>query len=215
MLVYLDESGDLGWNFSAPYLRGGSSRFLTLAFLFVPEHKKHLPKRVIRRMYRKYGWPTATERKAGQLSHVQKLSFCQSTGSLVKNNPDIEICAITVKKQNVQPHIRTDSNKLYNYMIRVCAADRMARYDDVLFVPDERSIKVKSGNSLGDYLQTEIWFSCNARTRLICQPQASHRHLNLMFVDFLAHCVWARYEFQRPDYVYALKNHFTSHHLFF
>jgi len=37
MHVFLDESGDLGWNFEHPFRMGGSSRFLTLAFLVVDE----------------------------------------------------------------------------------------------------------------------------------------------------------------------------------
>lgn len=33
--VYLDESGDLGWKFDAPYRSGGSSRYLTIAAIAV------------------------------------------------------------------------------------------------------------------------------------------------------------------------------------
>jgi len=58
LLIYLDESGDLGWNFSAPFRNGGSSRFLTIAALCVPTPKKHLPKRVVKKLYQKFGWPT-------------------------------------------------------------------------------------------------------------------------------------------------------------
>jgi hypothetical protein len=32
------------------------------------------------------------------------------------------------KKRNVRAHIRTDSNKLYNYMLRLSLLDRMAEY---------------------------------------------------------------------------------------
>lgn len=37
MNVYFDESGDLGWSFDKPYGAGGSSRYLTIAFLIIPK----------------------------------------------------------------------------------------------------------------------------------------------------------------------------------
>jgi hypothetical protein len=60
LIIYLDESGDLGWNFAAPYLDGGSSRFLTIGALCVPPEKKHLPKRVVRNLYKNFGWNPRT-----------------------------------------------------------------------------------------------------------------------------------------------------------
>lgn len=36
MNVYLDESGDLGWVLDKPYRNGGSSRFMTIAFVACP-----------------------------------------------------------------------------------------------------------------------------------------------------------------------------------
>src|ERR1035441_5537034 len=81
--------------------------------------------------------------------------------------PEIALHAIVVKKENVQAHIRTDSNKLYNYMIRLALLDKMAKHDVVTLVPDPRSIKVQSGNSLHDYLQMQLWFEKKATTKLI------------------------------------------------
>ena len=72
--------------------------------------------------------------------------------SLVDDYPKIKYFAITVKKENVQEHIRKDSNKLYNYMTRLLLLDELCGYDSVRIAPDPRSIKVASGNSMHDYL---------------------------------------------------------------
>ena len=134
-VVYLDESGDLGWKFDAPYRRGGSSRFLTISALCVLADKKHLPKRVVRNLYDKFKWH-------------------DSIGIL----------------------------------------DRMAQFDVVTMVPDPRSIRVKSGNSLHDYLQTELWFEKKAATNLITSPADSATSLAVQFADMLAGTVQARFE---------------------
>ena len=215
MFVYLDESGDLGWSFALPYLTGGSSRYLTLAFLFVPASKRHLPKRIIKRMYQKYGWNPNLERKASSLKPNQKLDFCQKAKALVRTHKDIQLCAITVCKEGVKDHIRSDANKLYNYMIKLCILRRLAKHGSVRFVRDERSIKVQSGNSMEDYIQTELWLGLGVKTELHCSPENSENNLNLLFVDYLANRIWRSYEFGDIEYRRCLRGDIYLSHLFF
>ena len=169
-ILYLDESGDLGWSFDAPHGAGGSSRYLTIGALCVPSEKKHIPKRVIRGLYDQFSWPTKIEKKWSAMTQEERVEFCRAAYSMCEKHPDIHLHAIVVRKENVQDHIRNDSNKLYNYMIRLSLIDRMARYDSVTMVPDPRSIKVKSGNSLHDYLLTELWFTKSVTTALQTTP---------------------------------------------
>ncbi len=130
-VVYLDESGDLGWSLDASYGAGGSSRFLTIATICIPPDKKHLPKRLIRGLYQKFGWPTSVEKKWSRMLPRERSEFARAARVLCEQHPDISLHSITVKKQNVQEHIRHDSNKLYNYMIRLSLVDLLAGYDDV------------------------------------------------------------------------------------
>jgi hypothetical protein len=192
MHVYLDESGDTGWTFSSPYRAGGSSRFLCLAFLFVPNPLRRIPRRVITSLYHKYGW--VGEKKAADATEGQKVEFAQAVNVMLETHKDIAIDCIIAEKENVQPHIRVDGNKLYNYMCKLVICDHLAGVGEFQFIPDKRSIKVKSGNSLADYLQTTLWFECKAKTRIISNPQESHTNYNLQFVDWVSHCVWSHYE---------------------
>ena len=79
-------------------------------------------------------------------------------------------------------------------MIRLALVNYIAKYPAVDFVPDPRTIKVKSQNSLIDYLQIHLWFEMNVQTTITYLPQESHTNLNLQFVDILANIVWRRYE---------------------
>lgn len=192
MQVYLDESGDTGWEFSFPYRHGGSSRFLCLAFLFVPKEHRKKPKKIISNLYAKYGW--VDEKKASTAAPSIKLEFCSELNSLLAAEPSIKVDCIVAKKEKVQPHIRADSNKLYNYMCRLVMPDYVKKVQEVHFFPDKRSIKVESGNSLSDYLQTVLWFECGATTRIINQPVESDKNYNLQVADWVANCVWAHFE---------------------
>lgn len=51
-------------------------------------------------------------------------------------------------------------------MIGISLLDEMKKHQNVVFVPDPRSIKVESDNSLHDYLQTKLWLDMNVMTML-------------------------------------------------
>ena len=216
MIIYLDESGDLGWTFTAPYRFGGSSRHITIASLAVAPDKKHLPKRLIKKLYRKFNWPIGVEKKWSDMTIDERIWFAKSARELRLKYPQhIRYISITVRKENVQQHIRTDANKLYNYMIGLSLLNEMARHATVLFVPDPRSVKVESGNSLHDYLQTQLWFEIQATTILTTQPCDSSANLNIQFADMLSGVVQGHFEDGNSQPWAELRNNISYKTLFF
>jgi len=213
--IYLDESGDLGWKFDAPYRRGGSSRHLTIASLIVPQDKRHIPKRIIQKLYKKHRWDPKTEKKWSEMTRNERIDFANKAKELRDTHPDIKYFAMTVKKENVLNHIRTDGNKLYNYMIGLMLSEEMSHYSKVLFVPDPRSVKVESGNSMSDYLQTKLWFDHNAVTLLETQPQDSAANRNVQFADMLSGVIQGHYEDSNTDPWRVLASAVLSKRLYF
>jgi hypothetical protein len=185
-IIFADESGDLGWTLDQPYRQGGSSRHISVASVCVPPEKRHLPKRVVRNLYKDYGWPTNIERKWVDMPSAARTDFARAAVAMCRNNADISIHAIVVNKHNVEPHIRKDPNKLYNFMVRLSLLDCLCGYEAAIFVPDARSIKVESGKSLHDYLQIELWFTKKVRTVLSTIPMESKKSLGVQFADMLA-----------------------------
>jgi len=192
VIIYVDESGDLGWQFGQPFRAGGSSRYLTVASLVVPSQHRRRCKQVITGLYRKYGWQS--EKKAADATDPQKALFCGLAVDLLNRYPEIKLDIITVRKTNVQPHIRQDSNKLYNYMLGLVIPDYVTQEKAFDLITDERSIKVKSLNSLKDYLQVKLWFDIGFATVVNHHPANSSQNYSLQFVDWVAHCVWSNYE---------------------
>jgi hypothetical protein len=200
-IIYVDESGDLGWSFGAPYRLGGSSRYLTVAVVCVPSSKKHIPKRVIKDLYRRLKWPTGVEKKWKDMGPTERAAFATAALKMCNDHPDIHLHAITVKKERVEEHVRADENKLYNYMIRLCVLDCMATQDEVTLIPDPRSIKVESGRSLHDYLQIELWFTRRVKTKLFTCPLDSKSCKGIQFADMLAGLVQQRFEDRYFDHI--------------
>lgn len=214
-VIYLDESGDLGWKFDAPYRQGGSSRYLTIAALIVPSDKTQHAKRLIRNLYERRKWKPGVEKKWSDMTPAAKLDFAEEVIKLHHVHNDIKYFVITARKENVWQHIRNDPNKLYNYMIKIMLLDEMARYERVTLIPDPRSIKVASGNSLHDYLQTELWMEKKAATVLNTNPQDSIKCLGLQFADMLAGAIREHHEDGHSPYFKVLRPAIRAHYLFF
>lgn len=216
MIIYLDESGDLGWKFDAPYRNGGSSRHLTIASLVVSPQKKHLPKRLIKKLYTKFNWPTQTEKKWSDMTMNERVWFATKANDLLTNHPkNIRYISITVKKENVGSHIRRDANKLYNYMIGLSLLNEMKKHSEIVFIPDPRSIKVESGNSLHDYLQTKLWMELNSETFLETKPCDSATCRNVQFADMLSGVVQGYFEDKKFEPWAKLRTNISYQTLFF
>jgi hypothetical protein len=214
-IFYVDESGDPGWIFNAPYRKGGSSRYMTIGALICPSEKKHLPKRLIRNLYNQFAWSYGTEKKWTQMTMPEKERFAQEANNLASNHPDIKLFAMTVAKENVTGHMRKDGNKLYNYMVKLLLANEMCQYDNVTLVPDAKSIKVASGNSLHDYLWIHLTYERGVETDLKTFPCDSSCTPNVQFADMLSGLVHHYYEDSYTNCWNIINNKITSRTLFF
>ncbi len=194
-MVFLDESGDLGWTFTAPYRQGGSSRNLTIAGLVVTEGKKKRTKNLIKDLYTKFGWPPKVEKKWSKMSLNERIWFAQEANTLQERYPnEIQYISVTVKKECVKPCIRSDDNTLYTYMIGMAFLDEMSKHNSVKLIKDHRSIKLASSNSLRDYLRIQLWFDKHVETRLTIDSLNSDETINLQFSDMLAGIVQGHFE---------------------
>ena len=213
--IYLDESGDFGFTLNKPYRHGGSSRYLTIAFAVCPSDKQHLLKRVVREVYNTTKTDPKTELKGSSMDIETKKLFARKVSSLISMNPDIKIVSITVNKSKVQQHIREDANKLYNYMIKVAVLDYIKEEPLVNLIRDNKSVKVKSGNSLIEYLQINLWFELRTKTKIIDVPSDSKKVKNLIFIDWINNIIWGNYEDRNKEPYDIIKTVIESKKLFF
>lgn len=212
--IYLDESGCLGWKLDAPYQRGGSSRFFTLAAAIIPDDAEPVLNRVVRGLYKHRGRSTQNELKSVQLSAGERSGFAAELAKLRGKRPDIEFVTITVRKENANVAFRRHPNGLYNYMAKLLLLDAMAGHESVCFIPDARSLKIELKHALHDYLCTEL-AARGADTVLQTTPWESRDSLALQFVDLVAGIVWAHHEHRNGDAYRAASPSIQQKHLFF
>lgn len=218
--IYLDESGDLGWNMHDPYQHGGSSRMLTLAAICLPEVKVKYIQRIVRALYEKRKRPLKNELKSVDLNTADKELFLKLVTKLLAEHKDIQLRSITVHKEYVNKKMQADPNVLYNYMIKCLLLKPICTAKFVDFMPDRRSEKVNTKWNMREYLnQMILEYSLEHKVDNQCcnvVPMDSSKCLELQFIDFYAGLVWSAYEFNDTKArLFMSGARVTNHKLFF
>ena len=213
--VYIDESGDLGWVFDKPNREGGSSRYLTIAFVTVPEHQKRQLWRLVKKVYEKYNLNPKVEKKGSSFTDLHASYIAGRIVDLVNKQSDINICATTIKKEKVVDHIREDENLIYNYALGKKIGPVIKDLQNVTIIPDKRTIKVNSGNSFPEYLKILLWFEMKSKAKLNYTPNESTNNPHLWFIDWISNFVWRKYEDGREDAYNKLKEVLDETRMFF
>lgn len=176
--LFVDESGNLGTK----------DRYFVLV-MFAPQR----PKRVINFMRRFCAKHNLSEIKASKLSVPRK----QEIFNKLCSANDYVISYIVIDKWNIDnKKLFEDKNVLYNYLFSflVKKTIRSAR-EDLDFLLDNHSTKVKSINSLADYIRLK------ACTQFGCQYDIHLRYTDsknskiVQAADIIANAIWAHYNY--------------------
>ena len=183
MYVYLDESGDLGFE-------QGGTKYFTIAFAIMknPIHFK----RCVKRVKVKYDIPRDVELKGYSTSESIKTDLLNRFAKL-----DIEIHAITVRKKNVEPKLRRDTNILYNYVVGLSLVERILQEPPnsrVLISVDRRVISITSGFKFNEYLRYKIWYERERRDiDLEISHLDSHQAYAIQGIDIICNSIFRKY----------------------
>jgi hypothetical protein len=183
MYVYLDESGDLGFG-------QGGTKYFTIAFIVVKEPVDFI--RCVKETKIKYNIPRYAELKGSTTREVIKKDFLCKLKRL-----DIEVYAITLKKENVEPKLRKDTNILYNYTVGLLLVDCILEEPvgtRVSISVDRRVISITSGFKFNEYLRYKIWYE-NKRPDidLEIKHSDSHRNYAIQGIDIICNSVFRKY----------------------
>ena len=204
----------MGWKFNAPYRNGGSSRYLTIGYFISPITHCNIPKRLVKDFYYKFNFNPKLEVKASELKSHHKEYICQETVKMMTKYPDFHLGAVTVRKEAVPKHVQINGNNLYHYMINVGVCDIICDHISCKISRDNRSVKVLSGNTCIEYLQTIVWFDKNKPAVLKDNPTHSHTDDGIIFIDWITNIVWSKYEDNHPDWRNMLGEHLIEKKLY-
>ena len=180
MIIYLDESGDLGF---AP----GSSAYFVVTFL-VAKDKKPI-KRAVQKTRKKHGLTRGFELKGNTAPRKVKEDLLKRLAKL-----DIGIHTIVMNKTKVFPRLRKDTNILYNYVLGHIVVPYICTQKKVTIMVDKRVVSVTSGFKLDEYLTYKVWYENLADVDMQIQHEDSKWTLGIQAADVVCNSIFRKYE---------------------
>ena len=192
---YLDESGELGFDFSAKH----PSRVFTVCILVVPgvENNRRILSAVRKTLRRKHGRTVRLELKGSHASLAVKKYFY----SLVADVP-FDLYAMTLDKQRVYEELAQRKDRVYNFIARQ-VLDRVP-FEDATTRVDLIIDRSKNSGDIGDFngfISRQLQGRLDPRVPLDIYHHRSTENLGLQAVDLFSWGIFRKHE--RNDVVWC------------
>ena len=206
MYLYLDESGDLGFDFE----NKRSSRFFVITLLSVmqPRSIKVINKAVSRTLDKKVNHSKknrmVSELKGGATTLEIKAYFLEY---LDKNSDDVSIYSIILDKVSLLKRIKKPiTERIYNHMAyQLLEKVQFFGTKQVSLIVDrsKNNIGIKEFN---DYLHANLSLCLNLKTKFYIAHDKSEKHKGIQAVDMFCYGVARKYEFQDESWYGLFKD---------
>lgn len=193
MYIYLDESGDLGFDFTKP----GTSRFFVITLLVI--HSNEVNRKVLKMVERtikdrinrgKKGKDLTLELKGSKTDIKTKEFFYRHI-----KDEQFDIYALILNKARVVKELREAKEKLYNFVSRKllekCHFHKAE--NKVILTVDKRKNK-EGARDFNQYLLSQLHALIPATLPFEQYAEVSHTHKGLQAVDVFCWGIFRKYE---------------------
>lgn len=190
--VYLDESGDLGFNFER-----GSSRYLLIGLLITD--RKYKADRCLKKIRRRKLKKTIKQMPEIKFNNSNRWLRRKVLHCIRDFDPDIAY--IIMKKENVYEHLRSypSSTRLYNYVATILLENVVPNYrGPIEIVIDKRDGSRYIQENFEDYIRDKLNYPS---LRIVHKDSKEDR--GLQAVDFICGAIF-RYYNSNDDSYYSI-----------
>lgn len=192
--LYVDESGDLGFDFSA---KRPSNNFTVCVLLIRgDEHNRAILSAVRKTIRRKLPRRETAELKGAHTSLEVKQYFYRLAQAI-----PFEIFALTLNKQRVYPELQTNKERLYNYIARL-VLDKVPLTDATtrISLTMDKCKNTAEIAHFNHYIEKQVQGRIDPRIPLDIVHTSSHEQRGLQAVDLFSWGIFRSYE--RHDYAW-------------
>lgn len=188
LYLYLDESGDLGFDFFAKK----PSKFFTITVMMVKgvENNRKISKAVKKTVRQKLYKQARTELKGTRDSIAVKTYFYK----LIRDVP-FEIYALTLNKKRVYDHLTQKKERVYNFIARkvldVIPFDNATTRIELIIDKSKGKHEIREFNK---YLFRQLSGKIDPKIPLDIEHHLSHEYLQLQAVDLFAWGIFRKHE---------------------
>lgn len=195
--IFLDESGDLGFNFN----NKGTTDFFIVSFL-ITENKKPIEK-IIKNIHK--GLRKKYKIRGGVLHAVkeERVTVLRLCRQIIKT--DCQIAIIYLDKRRVKTSLRKNSSKIYNQVVNILI-DRII--DKNLIDQNQKIEIIASGKETNKFLNQNFKSYLSNRSNKIkvnIKIEAAHQEKSLQAVDMISWSIFRKYEHKDNTFYKILK----------
>lgn len=199
--IFLDESGDLGFDFK----KKGTSKFFVVTFLFIEGSKKPIDKIVKKTHSELTG---KIKRRIGVLHAVNEKPVTRQRLLKRLTAKDCTIMAIYLNKEKVFTKLQDEKQVLYNYVTNIL----LDRIYTKKVVPTDKAIELIASRretnkflneNFRDYLNRQIKNNHKGAVSISIKTPAEEK--SLQAVDFVSWSIFRKYEKGDRDYYNIIK----------
>lgn len=199
--IYLDESGDLGFDFSKEKV----SRYFIVTCLFVANRGP--VEKIISKIYR--GFSRAEQRSHGGVLHAfkEKPVTRQRLLNLLATQ-EVSVLSIYLNKSKVYTHLHDEKHVLYNYVTnilidRICTKKLVPTDGPIVLIAAQRETNRFLNENFRNYLALQV--AGNHKLKMDIEIKTPHQDKCLQVVDCVSWALFRRREHGDESYYNLIK----------
>lgn len=199
--IFLDESGDLGFDFS----KKKTSKFFVVTFLFLT-NKRPIEK-VIRSLHKELRKKYKIRSNSLHAYHEEPVTCLRFYRKLITK--DCKIMTIYLNKQNVYTRMQEEKAVLYNYVAnilldRIMKKRLIDKSQPIVLVASRRETNKFLNLNFRNYLSQQM--KANHNLKIVINIKAPHEEKALQAVDMVSWAIYRKYEFSDDSYYSLIKD---------
>lgn len=194
--IFLDESGDLGFDFS----KKKTSKYFVITCLFVDD--KRPVEKVVKKIFRGFSKVEIKNHHGTLHSYKEKPATRQKLLSAL-NDKDISILSIYLNKAKVYTKLQDEKHVLYNYVTnilldRICTKKLIPISDLIILIASRRETNKFLNENFCNYLTNQI--SGNHKLKISIEIKTPQQEKCLQVVDVICWSLFRKREHNDESY---------------
>lgn len=200
--IFLDESGDLGFNFK----KKKTSKYFVVTFLFV---KEKIPlERIVKKIFKGFSKIEVKNHNGALHAYKETPRTRQKLLNLFREKNMSNVLVIYLNKKKVYTKLQDEKQVLYNYVTnilldRVCTKKLIPIDEKILLVASRRETNKFLNQNFTSYLKNQV--KNNHKINIDVEIKSPTQEKALQVVDMLSWSIFRKYEHGDESYYNLIK----------
>ncbi len=208
--IFLDESGDLGFDFT----KKRTTKYFVITLLYV--HEKRKLEKLVKVIH--IGLSKSHKRKINHLHANKEKHITRMRLLKLLAEKEINIMAIYLNKEKVYTKLRNEKEVLYNYVTnilldRIYSKKLVPKDKEINLIASRKETNKFLNKNFQDYLSKQVLKSFDCKLNVTIKTPYEEK--SLQAVDFASWAIFRKYEFHDETYYNIIKRRIIEENALF